>query len=52
MGDLEFTADMQPQFVGQMTQEQKNIIGGENPEKSKSRGIFTYLDDPIAQYGV
>ena len=26
MGDLEFTADMQPQFVGQMTQEQKNII--------------------------
>ena len=51
MGDLEFTADMQPQFVGQMTQEQKNIIGGENPEKSKFREIYTYLDDPIAQYG-
>jgi hypothetical protein len=51
MGDLEFTADMQPQFVGQMTQEQKDFIGGENPEKSKFREIFTYLDDPIAQYG-
>lgn len=29
MGDLEFTADMQPQFVGQMTQEQKDFIGRE-----------------------
>ena len=51
MGDLEFTADMQPQFVGQMTQKQKDYIGGDNPEKSEYRKIFTYLDDPIAQYG-
>jgi len=51
MGDLELTADMQPQFVGQMTQEQKDFIGGKNPEKSKFREILTYLDDPIAQYG-
>ena len=51
MGDLELTADMQSQFVGQMTQEQKDIIGGDNPEKSEFRKIFTYLDDPIAQYG-
>ena len=51
MGDLEFTADMQPQFVGQMSQEIKDYIGGDNPEKSKYRKIFTYLDDPIAEYG-
>jgi len=51
MGDLELTADMQSQFVGQMTQEQKDFIGGKNPEKSEFRKIFTYLDDPIAQYG-
>jgi len=51
MGDLELTADMQSQFVGQMTQEQKDFIGGKNPEKSKLIEELTYLDDPIAQYG-
>lgn len=35
MGDLEFTADMQPQFVGQMTQEQKDFIG-ERTQKNLS----------------
>ena len=33
MGDLEFTADMQPQFVGQMTQEQKRFYRGREPRK-------------------
>ena len=33
MGDLEFTADMQSQFVGQMTQEQKDYYRGKEPRK-------------------